>query len=91
MIQRICNTDWIWVSLLVRSGDLTKADKYYKELITENKSNVQRVKLMSDYFLSRSLTDYGILALTESRQALGNPYQFCLDLAMLVSGQGKSG
>lgn len=73
----------------VRSGDLTKADKYYKDLITENKSNVQRIKVMSDYFMSRSLTDYGILALTESRQTLANPYLFCLDLAMLYRVKGN--
>jgi len=73
----------------VRSGDLTKADKYYKELIAENKSNVQRIKMMADYFMSRSLTDYGILAFAESRQALANPYLFCLDLAMLYRVKGN--
>lgn len=73
----------------VRSGDMSKADKYYKELIGENKGSVQRIKLMSDYFMSHSLADYGILALTESRQAIGNPYQFCLDLAMLYRLKGS--
>ena len=73
----------------VRSGDLTKADKYYKELIAENKGNMQRIKVMSDYFMSRSLPDYGIMALTESRQVLGNPYLFCLDLAMLYRVKGS--
>ena len=73
----------------VRSGDLTKAEKYFKELITENKGNMARIKVMSDYFMSRSLPDYGIMALTESRQALGNPYLFCLDLAMLYRVKGN--
>jgi len=73
----------------IRSGDLTKAEKHFKEIIVENKGNMQRVKVMSDYFMSRSLPDYGIMALTESRQALGNPYLFCLDLAMLYRVKGN--
>lgn len=73
----------------VRSGDLSKADKYYKEVIDENKKNVQRIKLMADYFMSRSLSDYGILALTESRNSIGNPNLFCLDLAMLYRVKGN--
>lgn len=73
----------------VRSGDLTKADKYYRETIDENKKNVQRIKVMADYFLSRSLADYGILALTESRNSIANPNLFCLDLAMLYRVKGN--
>lgn len=75
--------------IYVRSGDLSKADRYYKELISENKNNVQRIKMMSDFFMSRSLIDYGIQALSESREALGNPYQFCLELAMLYRIKGN--
>jgi tetratricopeptide (TPR) repeat protein len=73
----------------VRSGDMTKADRYYKDLISENKSNVQRIKMMSDFFMSRSLIDYGIQALSQSRQALGNPHLFCLELAMLHRIKGN--
>jgi tetratricopeptide (TPR) repeat protein len=73
----------------LRTGDMSKADKHFKELIAENKNNVQRVKVMSDYFLSHTLPDYGILALTESRQAVANPYLFCLDLAMLYRLKGN--
>lgn len=75
--------------IYVRSGDLTKAERYYKDLISENRANVQRIKMMSDYFMSRSLVDYGIQALTESRQALRNPYLFCLELAMLHRIKGN--
>ena len=73
----------------MRTGDASKADKHFKELIAENKSNIQRVKVISDYFLSHTLPDYGILALTESRQAMANPYLFCLDLAMLYRIKGN--
>lgn len=72
-----------------RSGDLAKADKYFREIIDENKKNVQRIKVMADYFMSRSLSDYGIIALTESRASLGNPNLFCLDLAMLYRVKGN--
>jgi len=72
-----------------RAGEESKADKYFREIIAGNKDNVQRVKLISDYFLSRSLTDYGILTLTESRLALGSPSLFALDLAMLYRVKGN--
>ncbi|HEY0741115.1 MAG TPA: tetratricopeptide repeat protein [Chryseosolibacter sp.] len=73
----------------VRSGDLTKADKYFREIISEMRDNVQQAKMMSDYLAARSLIEYSILALTESRQYLGNPFLFCLDLAMLYRIQGQ--
>jgi tetratricopeptide (TPR) repeat protein len=75
--------------IYVRSGELSKADRYYKDLISSNKSNVQRTKMMSDFFMSRSLVDYGIQALSEGREALGNPYLFCLELAMLHRIKGN--
>lgn len=73
----------------VRSGDLNKADKYFREIISEIRDNVQQSKMMSDYLAARSLIDYSILALTESRAYLGNPFLFCLDLAMLYRLQGQ--
>ena len=73
----------------VRSGDLSKADKYFKEIITEVRPNVQLSKMMSDYLAARSLVEYSVLTLTESRQFLGNPFLFCLDLAMLYRIQGQ--
>jgi predicted Zn-dependent protease len=73
----------------VRSGDLPKADKLFKDLIAENRSSVHMIKMMADYFSSKSLIDYAVLALNESRNFLGNPYLFCLDLAMLYRLQGQ--
>jgi tetratricopeptide (TPR) repeat protein len=73
----------------VRSGDLTRADRYFRELIAENKTNVQRIKLMAEFFSSRSLLDYGILSLTESRNFLNNSTLFSLDLAMLYRLKGN--
>lgn len=73
----------------VRGGDVTKADKYFRELINEYKSNITRIKMISDYLSSQSLTEYSIIALTESRQFVGNPFVFSLELAMLYRIQGQ--
>jgi tetratricopeptide (TPR) repeat protein len=73
----------------VRSGDLPKADRLFKDIISETRSSVHLIKMMSDYLSSKSLIDYSVLALIESRNFLGNPYLFCLDLAMLYRIQGK--
>ncbi len=75
--------------VLIKSGDLNKADKYFRDLIAQHKTNVQRAKMMAEYFSSRSLSEYGVIALTESRNVLNNPYLFCLDLAMLYRLQGN--
>jgi tetratricopeptide (TPR) repeat protein len=75
--------------IYVRSGDLARADKYFKDLINSNRSNISRIKLIADYLSSKSLSDYSILALTESRQAIGNSYLFSLELAMLYRIKGE--
>lgn len=73
----------------VRSGDVNKADRYFREIIQNVRENVQVSKMMSDYLAARSLLDYAILTLTECRSNLGNPFLFCLDLAMLYRIQGQ--
>ncbi|WP_254153082.1 tetratricopeptide repeat protein [Chryseosolibacter indicus] len=73
----------------VRAGELTKADKYFRDIINEVKSSVHLSKMASDYLSGRSLTDYAVLALTESRNVSGNPFLFSLDLAMLYRLQGQ--
>jgi outer membrane protein assembly factor BamD (BamD/ComL family) len=75
--------------VFVRSGDLNKADRHFKEIISEVKSSVHLTKMMSDYLAAKSLVDYSIEALQESRQFLGNPFLFSLDLAMLYRIQGQ--
>ncbi|HEU5292641.1 MAG TPA: tetratricopeptide repeat protein [Cyclobacteriaceae bacterium] len=73
----------------LRTGDAVRADKHFRDLIQENKAGVSQIKLMSDYFASRSLGEYAVLALSEARTFLGNPYLFCLELAMLYRIQGQ--
>jgi tetratricopeptide (TPR) repeat protein len=73
----------------VRSGDLSKADRTFRDMIAEVQGSVHMAKLMSDYLSAKSLIDYAIMTLTESRRFLANEYLFCLDLAMLYRIQGK--
>ncbi len=73
----------------VRSGDVSKADRYFKEMSASVRSNMQMAKMMSDYLAARSLSEYSIMALNECRSYLGNPYLFCLELAMLYRIQGQ--
>jgi outer membrane protein assembly factor BamD (BamD/ComL family) len=75
--------------IFVKAGDLNKADRYFKEQINLNKNHIQRIKMFAEYFSSRSLYEYGVTSLTESRSSLGNPYLFSLDLAMLYRIQGN--
>lgn len=73
----------------VRSGDVSKADRYFKEMSGEVRANMQLAKMMADYLASRSLSEYSIMTLNECRNYLGNPYLFCLELAMLYRIQGQ--
>jgi tetratricopeptide (TPR) repeat protein len=73
----------------VRSGNLNKADKHFKDLIDQNKDNIQRVKLMAEYLSAKALTEYAIQCFQASREYLKNPYMFCLELAMLYRIQGS--
>lgn len=75
--------------IYVRSGEVTKADRYFKDMSTEVRSNMQLAKMMSDYLAARSLSEYSIMTLNECRNYLGNPYLFCLELAMLYRMQGQ--
>jgi tetratricopeptide (TPR) repeat protein len=75
--------------IYVRTGDMSKADRYFRDLIQAYKTNVSRIKMIADYLSSKSLSEYSILALNESRQALNNPYMFSLELAMLYRIKGE--
>lgn len=73
----------------VRSGDINRADRHFREIIESVCNNVQLAKTTSDYLAARSLTEYSVMVLNETRQFLGNPFLFCLDLAMLYRIQGQ--
>jgi outer membrane protein assembly factor BamD (BamD/ComL family) len=75
--------------LYLRSGDVTKADKYLKALIKANADDAYKAKTISDYLASRNLVDYSVFALQQNRVAANNPHAFALELANLYRIQGK--
>ncbi len=75
--------------VLIRAGEEQKGAKYFQDLIEEFKGNPGRVKMISDYFMGRSLFDYAILSFQESRDALGNQSLYCLELATLYRVKGE--
>ncbi|MBX2964932.1 MAG: tetratricopeptide repeat protein [Cyclobacteriaceae bacterium] len=75
--------------IYARTGELARADKYFKDLIQTYKSNISRIKMIADYLSGRSLAEYSIIALNESRKTVDNPYLFCLELAMLYRIKGE--
>lgn len=75
--------------LYLRSGDVTKADKYLKTFIKANAEDAYKTKTISDYLASRNLVDYSIFSLQQSRVAANNQHIFALELANLYRIQGK--
>jgi len=73
----------------LKSGDLSKADKYLKNLIKTSGQDIYRLKSMSDYLASRQLAEYAVAALLEARRAANSPNLFTLELANLYRMQGK--
>lgn len=73
----------------VKTGDVARADRYFKDIINTYKANITRSKIISDYLASRSLVEYAIQALEDSRKFAGNPYLFSLELAMLYRIHGE--
>ena len=73
----------------VRSGDVQKADKYFKALVKNSLPDVYRTKSISDYLASHNLTEVAIWTLQELRRSLGNPSVFTLEMANLYRMQGK--
>ncbi|MDZ7647854.1 MAG: hypothetical protein U5K54_12090 [Cytophagales bacterium] len=73
----------------VRSGDVTKADKYFKGIMKSLGEDSYKLKTMSDYLASRNLVEYSILALQQARTASGNSTMYTLELANLYRISGK--
>ncbi len=73
----------------LRSGDLSKADKYFKGLIKSTLPDVYRTKSVADYLAAQNLPDYAVYALQEVRKSMGNPTVFTLEMANLYRQQGK--
>lgn len=72
-----------------RSGDLTKADKYFKSIIKIQHEDVYKAKIIADYLTSKNLTDYAVYSLLQARNVKNSPALFALELANLYRIQGK--
>ena len=75
--------------IYVRSGDINKADKYFKSLIKSQADDAYKLKTTSDYLASRNLTDYAIQALLQARTSSNSSYLYMLELANLYRMSGK--
>lgn len=73
----------------IRTGDVSKADKHFKEQIDRYRENVTLIKMLSDYLASKALSEYSIIALNESRKYHENPILFSFELAMLYRIRGQ--
>ncbi len=75
--------------IYVRSGDITKTDKYFKGLIKNQNDDAYKLKSVADYLASRNLVDYSIIALQQARSSSGNSALYTLELANLYRLSGK--
>ncbi len=73
----------------LRSGDLQRADKFFKGLVKATLPDVYRTKSIADYLASHNLPEYAVYSLQELRRAMGNPTVFTLEMANLYRQQGK--
>ncbi len=74
--------------LYTRSGDIGKADKYFRMLIKAQGDDAYKLKSVADYLAARNHVEYSILALQQARQAAGNNL-YTLELANLYRISGK--
>lgn len=73
----------------VRSGDLARAEKHFKDISSQIKGSIHMSKMMSDYLSSKSLFDYAVMALENGRSVTGSNSIFALELAMLYRLKGE--
>ena len=71
-----------------RSGDITKADKYFRALIKAQGDDAYKLKSVADYLAARNHVEYSIVALQQARTAAGNNL-YTLELANLYRISGK--
>ncbi len=75
--------------LYVRSGDLSKADKYLKSIIKIQLEDIYKAKVISDYLASQNLYGYAVYSLQQARSVTKTNTLFALELATLFRQQGK--
>jgi len=75
--------------LFIKSGEVSKGDRYFKALFKANAEDVYKMKSASDHLASYSMFDYATEAMQQARIASNNPSLFALELANLYRMQGK--
>lgn len=73
----------------VKSGDQTKAEKYFKSLFKNNAEDFYKMKSMSDQLSSYRQFSYATDALITARNVQGNLNLFSLELANLYRVQSR--
>ncbi|MBX2913792.1 MAG: tetratricopeptide repeat protein [Cyclobacteriaceae bacterium] len=71
-----------------RSGEIAKADKYFRAFIKAQGEDAYKLKTISDYLAARNHVEYSILALQQARQVAGNNL-YTLELANLYRISGN--
>lgn len=75
--------------VFLKSGDLLKADKIFKEAISDYSIDIFRIKSVADYFMQKGIPEYAENAFLDSRQKSGDPTLFALEMANALRLQGK--
>jgi len=75
--------------LFIKSGEVSKGDRYFKALFKANAEDVYKMKSAADHLASYSMLDYATEAMQQARSAAHNPSLFALELANLYRMQGK--
>ncbi len=75
------------VILFVKSGERSKAEKYFKGWLKVNDEDVYKLKSAADYLASYNLLDFATAALIQAR-AVGGSKMFTLELANLYRIRG---
>lgn len=75
--------------LFIKSGEVSKGDKYFKGLFKANAEDVYKMKSAADHLASYSMLDYATEAMLQARTSSHNPSLFALELANLYRMQGK--
>jgi hypothetical protein len=69
--------------LMLRTGDVARSDKQFRQVITMAVTNPNFTRFVSDYFTVRSLIDYAIITYQECRKTYNNTSIYALELANL--------
>ncbi|MFZ9981207.1 MAG: tetratricopeptide repeat protein [Cyclobacteriaceae bacterium] len=73
----------------LKSGDLARADRHFRELIKQQAQEPFTIKSLAEYFIVKSIPEYAEAAFREARAAVGDNTIFALELANALRIQGK--